>query len=164
MPLSSVVKNFRDGSILLEDGSGVVLTLTVQYENGDFSAEGFNQGEHEVTSYLDRGEFGSLRKTNRKFPTFTFSAQLTEISDATNKNLFDIVRKTGAFAAGVSTLGTNADVWTLDVTWTVEGTNFGDASDHVLKLEDCFLEIAIAEGDPDAFTITGTCYGARTPI
>jgi hypothetical protein len=160
MPISSVVKNFRDGTLTLEDAT--VGALTVQYENGDFSAEGFNQGEYEVVAYLDRGEMGSLRKTSRKFPTFTFTAQLTDVSDATNKNLIDIVRKAGAYAAGTSQSGASADVWTLKVTLTIEGTNYGDASDHTVVLQECFCEIAFAEGDPDTFTLTGTCYGSRT--
>jgi hypothetical protein len=159
VPISSVVKNFRDGTITIRDGTGTPLDIVVQYEGGDFSATGFNQGNYEKNVYLDRGEFGSLRKTNRTFPTFTFSAYMTDLSDGTNENLWDMINKSGAFASAVSTLGASADVYTLEVILAVEGTNYGDASDHTLTLDDCVLSIDFAEGDPNKFTVSGTVYG-----
>lgn len=162
MAVSAVVKNFRDGVILVEDGTGTPLAVTVQYEAGDFSISGLNQSNTEATTYLDRGELGSVRKTSRTFPTFSFSAHMTDLSDNTDKLLWDAVNKTGAFAAAVSTGGTASDVYMLKVTFTVEGTNFGDSADHVMILNNCHLSIDFAEGDPNSFTLNGTVYGAIT--
>ena len=162
MAISSVVKNFRDGTILIEDGTGTPLAVTVQFEAGDFSLSGLNQGNVEATTYLDRGELGSVRKTSRTFPTFTFSAHMTDLSDATDKLIWDAVNKTGAFASAVSTGGTASDVYMLKVTLTIEGTNFGDAADHVIIMNNCHLAIDFAEGDPNSFTLNGTVYGAIT--
>ena len=162
MAVSSVVKNFRDGTILIEDGTGTPLAVTVQYEAGDFSISGLNQSNTEATTYLDRGELGSVRKTSRTFPTFSFSAHMTDLSDNTDKLLWDAVNKTGAFASAVSTGGTASDVYMLKVTFTVEGTNFGDSADHVMILNNCHLSIDFAEGDPNSFTLNGTVYGAIT--
>ena len=162
MAVSSVVKNFRDGTILIEDGTGTPLAVTVQYEAGDFSITGLNQSNTEATTYLDRGELGSVRKTSRTFPTFSFSASMTSLSDATDKELWDAVNKTGAFASAISTGGSASDVFMLKVTLTVEGSNFGDASDHTLVLQNCHLSIDFAEGDPNTFTINGTVYGSIT--
>jgi hypothetical protein len=162
MAISSVVKNFRDGIILIEDGTGTPLAVTVQFEAGDFSLSGLNQGHVEATTYLDRGELGSVRKTSRTFPTFTFSAHMTDLSDATDKLIWDAVNKTGAFASAVSTGGTASDVYMLKVTLTIEGTNFGDSADHVLIMNNCHLAIDFAEGDPNSFTLNGTVYGAIT--
>lgn len=136
--------------------------MTVAYENGDFSLSGANQGNYEHTKYLDRGELGSIRKTNRSFPTGSFTAQLTDISDATNLTLWDAVNKTGAFASAVSTLGSTADLYTLKITLTVEGTNFGDASDHTIVLNDCRCSIDVAEGDPDSFSLSFEVLGSIT--
>ena len=161
MAISSVVKNFTSGTITLSDDTGSPITLTVAYESGDFALSGVMQGQKEVAMYLDRGAFGSLRKTNFTPATFSFTAWMTEISDATSTNLMDAVSKTGAFASGVSTLGTATDVvWALDVLWTIEGTDAGDASDHTVSLSDCHLKIDAKEGDPNSFSITGTVYGA----
>jgi len=163
MAVSSVVKNFRDGTILLEDGTTpTALSVTVQYEAGDFSISGLNQGNIEATTYLDRGDLGSVRKTSRTFPTFSFSAHMTDLSDATDKQLWDAVNKTGAFASAISTGGSASDVFMLKTTLTVEGTNFGDSADHLLVMTNCHLSIDFAEGDPNTFTINGTVYGTIT--
>lgn len=166
MAISNVVKNFRDGTILLQDGTGTPLDVTIQYENGDFNLSGLTgvggTTAYDHTVYLDRGELniGGIRKTNRTFPTFSFTAQFTDLSDATNETLPDFILKTGSFASAVSTLGANADVYAVDITWTIEGTNFGDATDHVVSLSDCVITgLSIAEGDPNTFSIDGVVYG-----
>ena len=142
MPISSVVKNFRDGTILIEDGTTPTpISVTVQYEAGDFSISGLNESNTEVTTYLDRGELGSVRKTSRTFPTFSFSAHMTDLSDATQKTLW----------------------YGLKVTLTIEGTNFGDLpADHILVMTGCHMSIDFAEGDPNSFTLNGTVYGTIT--
>jgi hypothetical protein len=162
MPISSVVKNFRDGLIQLASGGGSPISLSVQYEAGDFSITGANQGNYEHTKYLDRGDLGSIRKTNRSFPTGSFTAQLTDLADATNNTLWDAVNRTGSFAAAVSTLGANADLYTLNITLTIEGTQFGDPTDHVLIMNDCRCSIDVSEGDPDSFSLSFEVLGAIT--
>lgn len=165
MPISTVVKNFRDGTITIADGTTPTpLSLTVQFETGDFSIDGLNEGNVDVTAYLDRGEFNNLRKTNRTFPTFQFSSHFTDLADAGYATLYALVSKTGFFSAALSTSpgGATADVMTYKVTFTIEGTNFGDSADHVLVLNDCRLSVAISEGDPDSYSISGTVYGAIT--
>jgi hypothetical protein len=160
MAISSKPKNFRDGTITLSEGSGSPITLTVQYEAGDFAIDNAMQSQSEVEAYLDRGSFHNVRKTNFAPATFTFTATMTDLSDATDKLLWDAVNKKGAFAAGVSRGDT--DVWLLMVGLTIEGTDFGDAADHTLVLDKCHLTIAFAEGSPNTFTVNGTVYGDIT--
>lgn len=162
MAQSTVIKNFRDGTLVFADNTGTPLTLPIQYEAGDFSIDNLNEGLVETTAYLDRGEFATLRKTNRVFPSFSFTAHMTDISDATDKLLYDLARKTGAFAAAVSTLGANADAMTYKLTFTVEGTNFGDSADHTMILNDCRITLSFSEGDPNSFSVAGIVYGAIT--
>jgi hypothetical protein len=162
MAISSVVKNFRDGTLTFEDGTGSPITLVVQYEEGNFSLSGLQEGLTEINTYLDRGVLGSVRKTNASFPTFSFNAYLTDISDGSDTTLPDLVMKTGAYASAVSTLGANADVMTYKLTWVVEGTNFGDSADHIVILDDCHVMIDMSEGDPDTFSVSGTIFGTIT--
>jgi hypothetical protein len=162
MAQSTVIKNFRDGTLVFADNTGTPLTLPIVYEAGDFSIDNLNEGLVETTAYLDRGEFATLRKTNRVFPSFSFTAHMTDISDATDKLLYDLARKTGAFASAVSTLGANADAMTYKLTFTVEGTNFGDAADHTMVLNDCRITLSFSEGDPNSFSVAGIVYGAIT--
>jgi hypothetical protein len=96
------------------------------------------------------------------FPSFSFSAHMTDLSDATDKLLYDLARKTGAWASAVSTLGANADAMTYKLTWTCEGTNFGDSADHTLVLNDCRVTVSLSEGDPNSFSVSGIVYGAIT--
>jgi hypothetical protein len=160
--MSTVIKNFRDGTLVFADNTGAPLTLPIVYEAGDFSIDNLNEGLVETTAYLDRGEFATLRKTNRVFPSFSFTAHMTDLSDATDKLLYDLARKTGAFASAVSTLGANADAMTYKLTFTVEGTNFGDAADHTMVLNDCRITLSFSEGDPNSFSVSGIVYGTIT--
>ena len=162
MAQSTVIKNFRDGTLVFADNTGSPLTLPIVYEAGDFSIDNLNEGLVETTAYLDRGEFATLRKTNRVFPSFSFTAHMTDLSDNTDKLLYDLARKTGAFASAVSTLGANADAMTYKLTFTVEGTNFGDSADHTLILNDCRITLSFSEGDPNSFSVAGIVYGAIT--
>jgi len=162
MAQSTVIKNFRDGTLLFADNTGTPLTMPIQYEAGDFSIDNLNEGLVETTAYLDRGEFATLRKTNRVFPSFSFSAHMSDLSDNTDKLLYDLARKTGAFGSAVSTLGANADAMTYKLTFTVEGTNFGDSADHTMVLNDCRITLSFSEGDPNSFSVAGIVYGAIT--
>jgi hypothetical protein len=76
--------------------------------------------------------------------------------------LYDLARKTGAWASAVSTLGANADAMTYKLTWVCEGTNFGDTADHTLVMDSCRITISISEGDPNSFSVSGIVYGTIT--
>jgi hypothetical protein len=159
---STVVKNFRDGTIVLTDDTGAPITTTVIYEDGDFKLDGYAADLYEHANYEDRGVRSSSRKTKRAYPTFSFTAIMTDMADNTDKHLINAATKTGAYAAGVSTTAAKGDVWTLDMAITVEGTDFSDASDHVVDLDDCAFVVGLAEGDPNKLTISGTVYGTVT--
>ncbi len=159
MAASTVIKNFRDGTILFADGTTPTpLSVTVTLEGGDFSLTGLNQGNLEATTYLDRGDLGSVRLTSRSFPSFSVTCHMADLSDATDKLIWDAINKTGAFSSALSTI-TGSDVYGLKITLTIEGTNFGDAADHTIVMNGCHCTIDFSEGDPNTFTISGIVYG-----
>lgn len=159
---NSIVKNFRDGQLVLKDGTGTPIAVTIQFESGDFSISGLSANSNtEVTTYLDRGALGSVRLTSQTFPTWSFSAHMVEFSDATEKTLWDAVNKTGTFASAVSTI-TNSDVYGLDCVINIEGTSLGEATDHTLTLVGNRITLDFSEGDPNSFTVNGTCFGTIT--
>jgi hypothetical protein len=89
---------------------------------------------------------------------------MTDISDTgggAGETLPDIIlRTTGSpFAAAVSTLGVNADVYTLQVKWTVDEPGGGT---HTVTCDDVRLSIDMSEGDPNAFSLSGTIFGSIT--
>lgn len=161
---NSIVKNFRDGQLVLKDGSGTPIAVTIQFESGDFSISGLSANSNtEVTTYLDRGSLGSVRLTNQSFPTWSFSAHMVEFSDSVEKTLWDAVHKSAGtpWASAVSTI-TNSDVYGLDCVINIEGTSLGEATDHTLTLVGNRITLDFAEGDPNSFTVNGTCYGTIT--
>lgn len=159
---NSIVKNFRDGQLVLKDGTGTPIAVTIQFESGDFSISGLSANSNtEVTTYLDRGSLGSVRLSTQSFPTWSFSAHMVEFSDATEKTLWDAVNKTGTFASAVSTI-TNSDVYGLDCVINIEGTSLGEATDHTLTLVGNRITLDFSEGDPNSFTVNGTCFGTIT--
>lgn len=164
MALSAIAKTKRDGIITLADGTGSPVTLAVIYEDGDLSIEGISKHQAELVAFFDRGTFYSVRKSNQKFITFKFTAHMTELSDAANGNLYDFINFNNQYSANVSTLGSSAEVKTIKLTWSVEGTDHGDGSDNSLSITHCACEIAVAEGEPNKFTITGTSYSSTVTV
>ena len=161
MAISTVAKNFRDGSVSITDGAG--LTMDLNYTAGDFNISGLIEGQKEVAKYLNRGDFFSARKTNQVFASFSFTAILTDVADGTNKTLQDAFLKSGAWASAVSSLGTNEEVYTLNLVWTIEGTDHGDPTDHTVSMSHCRCsDLSMTEGDPDMINISGEILGAVT--
>lgn len=162
MASSTVIKNLCDGTITLKDGTGTPIDVVIRFDNADFSIDRIQEDLREVVAYQHRGVLSSVRHTTRFFPTFSFSCAMSEFTSASDNNAADAILKNGAFASGVSTLGSSADVYTLDVVITVEGTNYGDSGDHTFTLEDAHCQIGWSDGDPATFSISGTVYGAIT--
>ena len=164
MPASSMVKNLNDGVISFADGTGTPLAFTVIAGAGDFSYSAIKTRLSATTVYQSRGVLCSVRHTEREFPTISFSGLFINFDGntktATTGSMHEVVMKDGAtFGAAVSTLGTNADVYTLDVTLTIEGTDFGDSGDHTVTFHDVELTIEGSEGDPDTWACNGVVYG-----
>jgi hypothetical protein len=161
MPASVVIKHFTDGSITLKDGTGTPVTLVVPFSLGDLSISGMETDTlgRAVNAYETRGVLNSLRRGARVYPTVSFSCQLADVTDATNTTLLDFVLKRASFAGNTSTTAATGDVYTMDVVFTIEGTSFGDAADHVITMEDVHFTIDAAEGEPNTVSLSGTIYG-----
>jgi hypothetical protein len=162
MSHSTVVKNFRDGSLSIADGAGSPATHTVQYEAGDFSISGLVAGQKELATYLDRGDLASIRHTNVSFPSGSFSMHMTDVTDAGYSTAADLMLKKGSHALAVSTLGATAEVYAVKLTLTVEESDHSGGDDHTIVLDDCVCSVDMAEGDPNSMSVSFTCYGDIT--
>jgi hypothetical protein len=154
MPLSNVPFMPRDGTITIQDNTGTPLTLTVSFEDGDFAFDELAEGYAETVVLKDRGVPYTMRKSDGQTPSFTFTAHATDFTDATEKTLMDACLKKGAFAAGVSTLGATADVWTLSVKFLADTSAIGGAADSV-QFKKCRLSCSFSEGTPGKFSLKG---------
>jgi hypothetical protein len=156
MPESTVPRTKRDGLIVVSD-SGAANDYTVSCEPGDFN---YAAPGHSILRLLDRGEHKTPRRQDAQVTTLGFSVILTDIGDPTNTyaTLPDICEyeRAGTFVNGswTSTFGTTSDVFGVDVTYTVDGSAFGEA-DKDLLFDDVSLRGSFAEGDPSAYTATG---------
>ena len=160
MAYSTIVKTKRDGTLKFEDNAGSN-SLTVAYEAGDFN---FSIPGKSVVVNLDRGEIGatpSLRYSDDQPMTATFTAYVRDFSDGSYATLEEILLQSGEVGTSwVSTLGADAEVFCLSLTWTVEGTDHGDASDHALTLPYCVVTGSMQEGAPDVISLSITSYSA----
>lgn len=164
MAKSTYVKSNVMGTILIEDATPVTkLDYTCTFDMGDFALTGMVEGLREIVAHERKGNLCGLSYGARVFPTFSFTAKVAQFTDATSGTLTDMVLKTASseFAAAVSTSGTGRP-YTLDVSFTVEGSDYGDDADHTFTLEDCHLTVDFSEGDSDTLSISGTVYGAIT--
>ncbi len=159
MATSSVVKNFSDGTLTIADATGTPISCTARFVNGDLKIDGLKAKLRETNAYQSRGAYTSVRYTARKPVSGSFSVQLSEFSSASANDVLDAFLKTGAFTAGVSKLGASAEVWAVDVTFAIEGTNHGDSGDHTITIGSCEGECSIAEGDPNTINVSFVSYG-----
>lgn len=161
MANSTVVKHWRDGLVTVKDGTGTPISVVEKYGNGDFAFGPLRAQMREIAVYKSRGTISSIRLGESMEPSGSFSVQCAEFTSATATSLIDAALKNGAFAAAVSTLGSTHEVYTLDILFTVEGSNFGDSADPTVTFEDCVLTFeGFQEGQPNVANFSWVCYGA----
>ena len=168
MPESNIVKVKRDGSIALLDGtSPSPQSYVVSAEPGDMNIAVPAETKND---FLDRGRLvGSVRYGDDQAVTGSFTVYFRGglSTDGASAALIDILNGTAftyATNPWASTLGANAEVQTVDLVFTVEGTIHGDASDHVCTVPDCSLEYSLVEGDPNTTSINFRSHTAVRPI
>ena len=161
---STIIKNFRDGTIKIQDNTDTPVDITVAYEEGNFSISGLSQDLTEVAAYMDRGSLASLRKTNQVFPTFSFSAYMTHFTSGGSGaiSILEFIKQVGGGASLTSGSASKGDAMTFKITFAVEGSDFSDSSDHNIVLTENLISVDFSEGDPNTFSVSGTTYGTIT--
>ena len=159
MPESLIPKNMRDGTLRIYSGAD---SYTVKYEQGNLN---LNIPGPSVSVYMDRGRFAdavhgtpALRYNQDQPMTGSFAAHMRDMPDASYVTLADFMARVGAFTSWTSTLGSSAEVPTVNLEWTIAGAIHGDAADKTVLLQYCWMTGAIAEGDPNTITMNFTSY------
>lgn len=165
MAYSVVPKVLRDGKITLIDGTTpTAVELEVAYEDGNFSYDAPNDQSSLVV--FDRGSLSAVRKDQDQFITFTFSANMRQFTDGAEAgSIIDFVEKLGFYSGNTSTgSGTPyIEQYCINVQFDVEGTDHGDDADHQATFAKCIPDsYSFAEGGPNSFTLSFTCYGGVT--
>lgn len=163
MAYSTVPKVRRDGSISLVDGDGSPTSLTVDYEEGNFS---FDQTKADRVIIRNRGSIstGAVRKGDDQPLTGSFSFYMRHFTSATAGGVLDFINKTGAYASNQSTGPFGApyvEEYCITIKLTVDGSTVGDASGEdvqVATFSKCVATASFAEGDPNQITVNFECF------
>ena len=164
MAESNVVKTKRDGTISFADNSGFggANTYTVSKEIGDFSITAPKEAK---TDFLDRGRLVSCVRFGDDQPlTGSFTLYFRDATDAATETMMDILNNSGHVGSTwVSTLGASAEVFAVDLRYTIEGTDHGDGADHTIDITDVSFDYSIAEGDPTTITVNWQSHADVRP-
>lgn len=157
MAESNISKTFRNGKVTKYDGAA--LSFEFSYEDGDFSFGAEKAGR---TVVYDRGEIVGLRKANDPVLTASFTVDMRQFASVADANPIDAMEWTGAWAAGVSTGGTNFEFNVGTYKFVVQGTTYGESADHVLTVSKVFETWDFKEGDRNKITVKLEIYGGYT--
>ena len=164
MAESTQVKTAGMATVLINDGTTPTpLAYTLIYEEGDLS---YTDVRYESNVVHDR--FAIAGETQGRQTPGELSMTLRFLQFANENNgstIIDVIERTNAWSAAVSTGGSGYQSFLHKVTITIEGTDDGDAADHVIVFNKVKLDYSYAEGDPhNTLTIEGIIYeiGTRT--
>ena len=160
---ASIPKVVRDGSVVLKD-SGATNDFTVDYEDGDV---GFAIGPMDIDETIivyDRNVIIGSRKGKQQPLEISFTVKLKTFTNsktgASNPaSLLDVISGTGG-ASSWTKVSNSHEQFNLDLTFTVEGSDFSEGADHTVTFATCIFNYDFKEGDPSKVTITATCMGA----
>jgi hypothetical protein len=163
MAASTYQKTNADGSIVIKDGTGTPLTLTIPFTRGDIKIGPLKAKLKNTVAIQARGVHLGIRHTDRVYPTFSLSCFCPEWTAASGGTPTDMIFGKAAFSAAISVDGATADVKTRTVVITVEGTDFGDGADKTVTLTNVECEVNWTEdAGGNYLEISGTVYGAIT--
>lgn len=176
MAVSRKIKNNRNVTITVTDASGYsesVAGLTA----GDAALSDFlrNGKQHEIEIYQVRGNIIGANYGARKIPTFTVTLYAAEFTDNSGSGcIIDLLSRTGKYGDAVSTFTEAAldgyaadtdDVYTVDIEYRIDGTPYGDSSDQVWNIRQCYLDtapFAESEGAASTFSLSFQVLGDAT--
>ena len=159
MARSGIVKTNVSGSIAFADGTGTPVTLTASFDRGDFVLSDAKEVLNEDVAIERRGRYINSAHGARVYPQVSFSCwadAFVGVTSAPGTELGYLMRS-GQYTANVSTLGSGTSVpYAINITITIEGTDFGDSADATITLHDVqvssFSFTEASEGNSLSFT------------
>ena len=149
----------KDGSLVIYDGAGSPLSVTLAYTDGDLKIDEITQGNWETQVFEDRGTPYAVRATKKKVIKVSFSCHAVNTVGANSP--LEAVRKTGTWASATSTIASSAggsEVHCVKMVWTGERSNFGASADSTFTLAKVRVTGSFAEGTPGTFSFQGEAY------
>jgi hypothetical protein len=159
MALSTRVKNFRNGTLVIKDGTGTPLSMTAVYEDGDL---GFDIDKAARIVVRDRGVIVGAIKGDDPVQSGSFTVDMLEFLNTGAATIIDVIEKTGAWAAAISTGGNAYEFFTHTLEFTDEGTDFGDTADAKITFAKCILTWGFKEGERNKISVKFEVYDVVT--
>ena len=150
----------RQTSVVFEDATGTPLTVTIGPGAGDLSIGEYNAENAEHITKLNRGVFDGFVLGDDLTQDCSLTIELINqsITDASNDRVWDVINKTGSFAAGV-TVDPSGAIWAWKCTVTM--TDSTTTSTVVLPV--CEGGVSVSEGkEGNSLSISFRNHGAIT--
>lgn len=149
----------EDISVVVKDGTGTPVTLTLNMEDaslnwGELPAGGILQS---LVLGKRRGKMRSAHRGERVEIPFTLTGKMVSVDGLEFHNF--ILKREG-YAANVSTLGTGQKIYTIDVDINFAESNWG-GTDTIMTLKQVYFTVGFAEQDNAEMQVSynGTVLG-----
>jgi hypothetical protein len=150
-----------DGTIVIKDGASTPLSMTVIYEDGDFSFDNIAANQRENVEFRDRGTVYAIRQGDYINPTISFSAHATDLTDSSAITIWQVITWSGLWASATSTMNGGKAV---DVTFTANTSAEAGGGTSSITFHGVVLTGGFSEGSPGKFSISGTVYGNGSAV
>lgn len=159
-----ITKNLRDGQLVINDGTGTPLTLTLALDEGDLSFT-INQNTIQVR---DRGVLSHTRPGDQATVDMSFSAKWVELLGATltvptEDTLYEMVNNVDDTYTSTSGAG---EQYTLEYVFTITDPAGGATTDQQITFAKCYkTSFVCAEGDEyNTMSYTGVDFETQPTI
>ena len=151
-----------DGTIKIEDGAA--LSITIQYEDGDFAASNLSKDQKSVVAFKDRGKTYAVREVEDVDIDGTFTCHaIALLGDGTTAMPTDAALRLGVWAAATSMISAaQGNAYLLKVTFTAERSSFGATSDSTMVLKYCRVVVDFSEGVPGKLSLKLSAFPLST--
>jgi len=155
MGVTNIVRNLRDGQLVVSDGTGTPETLTLALDNGDLS---WSEPENDV-QILDRGVLDHVRDGDEAPIELSFSAMWTNLVNATEaggsagsaNQLYEMINDSGG--STYASVGSAGHKYQLKYAFTVTDPSTSSNTELIAFNKVYKQSLECSEGD-DANTIS----------
>jgi hypothetical protein len=158
--MSNCPRNFRDGLLVIEDGTGTPLYLKIPVMDGNVAFT-----EHTNKAVVkNRGKLYSRRQGDEVEVDVSFDVTFTQYSyangAATGISPNDALNKTGGAAAWVST-DTACDIYAVTLVLVITDPEDNTKAETLKFTKFSADTVQFKEGDPNKLTVSGKAFVTR---
>lgn len=147
MAYDPITRNLTDGQIVIKDGTGTPLSVTIECDDGDLSL--VVHKDRKVI--MNRGALDHVREGVSVPVDLSFTVQFSEFytDEASSYTPYELLMQEGDASSAISTRTDSAEAYCVDIEFTITNPDADAAEkDELIKITDFFIEdITFNEGD-----------------